>query len=135
VFDALGTEKHQVDKNAFSCCGEAPLRDLLEGVTAAARVRRGNAEPERPIDIVVTGIETHVCVQQTTLELLKQGHRPLVLQDGVGARSEMAHNIALARFRQCDAVVTNFESLAFEWTRTKDNARFKPMSELVKEGV
>jgi nicotinamidase-related amidase len=86
------------------------------------------------VDLVVMGIETHVCVQQTVLELLRRHHRVVVLQDCTGGRNEDNHRIALERFRQCGAILTCFESLAFEWTRTKDHAHFKQMSGLVKEG-
>ena len=81
------------------------------------------------------GIESQVCVQQTTLELLRQGYRVVVLQDCTGSRVEEYHEIALRRFRQCVAVISNFESLSFEWTRTKNNACFKQMSAIVREGL
>ena len=82
----------------------------------------------------MAGIETHICVQQTVLELSRRGYRAVVLQDCTGGRIEEYHLGALERFRQCGAVVNNFESLAFEWTRTKDHPQFKAVSKIIKEG-
>lgn len=134
VFDSLETEKHFLEKNFFGCCGEPGFNDLIAEIAGRVREKRGG-EKSRPVDVIVTGIETQVCVQQTTLELLKQGYRAVVLQDATSSRVKEYHKIAIKRFRQCGAVISNFESLAFEWTRTKDNACFKAMSSIVREGL
>jgi nicotinamidase-related amidase len=133
VYDALETDKHLLEKTSFGCCGDAGFNETLGQVTAAVHQRRGGDDPKRPVDIIVTGAETQVCVQQTVLELLtRQGYRVVVLEDVTGGRVEAYHDTAIARFRQCGAVITCYESVLFEWTRTKDDPRFKAMSAIVK---
>jgi len=128
----LGVEWRLMAKTSFGCCGEPGFNEQLASL--AARVRDGRAGPrDRPLDIIVVGIETHVCVQQTVLELIGQGYRAVVLEDGTSSRVPACHRIAVERFRQAGAVVSSFESVAFEWARSKDHARFKAMSAIVKE--
>lgn len=134
VFDALSTHKRFVVKNYFGCCGEPGFTEIVRELANGVRSTR-NGETGRPVDIIVAGIETHVCVQQTVLELLKLGYRVILLEDCSGSRLEQYHNIAIKRFRQCGAIISNFESLGFEWTRTKDNPNFKAMSAIAKEGL
>jgi nicotinamidase-related amidase len=134
VFDALATHKQFVVKNYFGCCGEPGFNEITRDLANDVRSTR-SGDTARPVDIIVVGIETQVCVQQTVLELLKQNYRVVVLEDCTGSRVEQYHNIAISRFRQCGAVISNFESLSFEWTRTKDNPNFKAMSAIVKEGL
>lgn len=134
IFDSLETEKHVVEKEAFGCCGEPGFNERLTRVSESVQKRRGG-DRARPLDIIIAGIETQVCVQQTVLELLAQGYRVIVLQDCTGSRVEEYHHIALARFRQCGAIISNLESLAFEWARTKNHPCFKRMSALIKEGA
>lgn len=132
LYDALEVDKQLVAKNAFGCCGEPTFNTLLGQL--ADRVRKQRAgDIRRPVDVVVTGMETHVCVQQTVLELLGRGYRVVVLADGVSGRVPEYHQLALERFRQCGAVVTCYESVAFEWARSKDHACFKEMSAIIKE--
>ena len=126
VFDKLEQEKHHFEKNAFGCCGEPGFDQLLRRVASG---REGGG----PVDVVVTGMETHVCVQQTVLELLHQGYRAVVVADAVSGRVPAYHELALARFRQCGAVITCYESVAFEWAQSKDHACFKEMSAIIKE--
>jgi len=121
IYDSLAVEKRRFEKSSFGCCGEPGFDALLRGVAG----ERG--------EIVVVGMETHVCVQQTVLELLRGGWRVVVVADAVSGRVPAYHELALARFRQCGAVITCYESVAFEWARTKEHACFKQMSAIVKE--
>jgi nicotinamidase-related amidase len=133
VYEALTTDKHLLEKTSFGCCGDAGFNEALGEVTAAVHQHRSGDDPKRPVDVIVVGIETQVCVQQTVLELLtRQGYRVVVLEDVTGGRVEAYHNTAIARFRQCGAVISCYESVLFEWTRTKDDPRFKAMSAIVK---
>lgn len=133
VYDELATDKHLLEKSFFGCCGEPGFNELVRELTSGVRDRAtGWSDPDRPVEIVVLGIETHVCVQQTVLELLKRGYRVVVLEDCTGCRSEASHRIAIERFRQSGAIISSYESVAFEWARTKDNERFKQMSTIIK---
>jgi nicotinamidase-related amidase len=83
---------------------------------------------------VVVGIEAHVCVMQTVLELLGTGHEVHLCWDGVSGRGEEYRRHALERMAAAGAVITNHESVAFEWARDKNHPAFKALSALMKEG-
>tara|TARA_R110002049_G_scaffold72490_1_gene187015 strand:+ start:131398 stop:132081 length:684 start_codon:yes stop_codon:yes gene_type:complete len=82
--------------------------------------------------IVVVGIETHVCVVQTVLDLLAEGLRVFVVAEAVAARHGRDHETALDRMRDSGATVIAAESVMFEWLSTADHPSFKTISGLVK---
>lgn len=84
--------------------------------------------------VVVCGIETHVCVMQTALDLLAAGLDVFVVVDAVSARGELDHRVALDRLRDEGVSVTTTESCLFEWTATSTHEHFKAISALVKGG-
>jgi len=83
--------------------------------------------------VLVCGIETHVCVQQTVLDLLAAGFQVLVAVDAVGARFTIDHKTALRRMEASGALLTTTESALFEWCGRSGTAEFKQISALVKE--
>ena len=82
--------------------------------------------------IIITGIETHICVLQTVLDLLAEGLRPFVVVEAVASRRQTDHEFALQRMRDCGATLMSAESVLFEWLGTSDRAEFKTISQLVK---
>jgi len=82
--------------------------------------------------IVICGIETHICILQTVLDLLAEGLRPFVAVQAVGSRHQQDHELALQRMRDCGATLIAVESVLFEWLETAQRAEFKPISQLVK---
>jgi hypothetical protein len=73
-------------------------------------------------------------VTQTVLELLARGADCHVCWECVSGRGAEYREWALARMQQAGAVITNHESVGFEWARSKDHPRFREMSQLFKEG-
>ena len=126
VFDGLATPRFFLEKTAFGCCGDPGFEDLL------ARARPG-LEPGRR-QLVVAGIEAHVCVMQAVLELLRSGQQVQLCWDAVSGRGEEYRRHALERMAQAGAVLTNHESVGFEWARDKNHPQFKALSALMKEG-
>ncbi len=126
VFDQLETEHHYLDKTAFGCCGDERFNELLEqtspGLPAAQR------------QVVVAGIEAHVCVMQTVIELLRAGNQVHLCWECISGRGEEYRRHALERMQQAGAVLTNHESVGFEWARDTSHPGFKAMSALLKEG-
>lgn len=82
--------------------------------------------------IVIVGMETHVCVQQTVFDLLAQGYQVAVVADAVAARGEIDHQVALQRMANAGATVTTAEAVLFEWCETASASEFKQLSSLVK---
>lgn len=126
AFDSLTVPTRYLDKTSFGCCGdpgfESLLRELRPEVTAERR------------QVVVAGIEAHVCVMQTVLELLASDQQVHVCWECVSGRGEEYRFHALERMSQAGAVITNHESVAFEWARDKNHPAFKAFSALLREG-
>ncbi|KAF2225139.1 Isochorismatase-like protein [Elsinoe ampelina] len=88
--------------------------------------------PEKK-EVIILGIESHICVTQTTLDLLREGHKVYVLADGVSSCNREEVPIALARLRAEGAVVTTSESFLYELMGDAGIAEFKGIAGLVKE--
>jgi nicotinamidase-related amidase len=81
---------------------------------------------------IVCGIETHVCVNQTVLDLLDGGVEVHVVGDAVGSRTEENRELGLHKVERAGAVLTSVETALFELLRGSDAAEFKRVQELVK---
>jgi nicotinamidase-related amidase len=81
----------------------------------------------------VCGIETHVCILQTGLDLAAAGFEPYVAVDAVGARHAVDHETALRRMEAAGVILTTTEMAMFEWCRTAGTPEFKTISGLAKE--
>jgi nicotinamidase-related amidase len=106
-------------KLAFSCgaCGEIFADWQQRGI----------------VKILVCGIEAHVCVQQTVLDLLADAYRVFVAVDAVGSRHAIDCETALRRMDSSGATLTTTEAALFEWCEAAGTPEFKQISELVKE--
>ena len=82
--------------------------------------------------VVLVGMETHVCVQQTALGALQRGYEVVLLADAVCSRSEEDRSTALALMRHEGVKVTSVEALAFDWLGDARNPAFKQVSAIVK---
>jgi hypothetical protein len=106
-------------KVAFSCCGAPGMLAQLKQLG-------------RP-NVVVAGMETHVCVLHTTLDLLAEGLSVFVAADAVQSRFRADHDFALRRLERAGAILTTAEATAFEWLGGSDHPQFKPVSRLVQD--
>jgi nicotinamidase-related amidase len=104
-------------KTAFSCCGAGTFLEELE------MLGRKN--------VVLAGMETHVCVAQTALDLLHAGLHVFLPVDALAARTAVDHDAALRRLEQAGAVPTSVEAVAFEWVGDAKHPQFKAVSALV----
>ncbi|MBK9128604.1 MAG: hydrolase [Phycisphaerales bacterium] len=117
IRDAAG-EAPRFEKLAFSFCDEPACRERIESLG-------------RP-QVILAGIETHVCVLQTALDLLAAGSTPFVVADAVGSRAARDYDVALAGLRSAGAAVTTAESAIFQLLRASGTALFKRVLPLVK---
>lgn len=83
--------------------------------------------------VVLAGIETHVCVAQTALDLLSAGFEPVLAVDAVGSRFKIDHATALRRLEASAITLTTTEAVLFEWCETAADPAFKAISSLAKE--
>jgi nicotinamidase-related amidase len=83
--------------------------------------------------VLLCGIETHVCVMQTALDLAAAGFEPYIAVDAVGARHSVDHETALRRMDSAGVILTTTEAAMFEWCREAGTPEFKLISALVKE--
>ncbi|MBL7140685.1 MAG: hydrolase [Planctomycetes bacterium] len=107
-----------IPKTAFSCCGEAAFVAALE---AAGRRQ-----------VLLAGIETHVCVYQTARDLLARGYEVHVVADAVSSRSVRNRDIGLTKIQAAGAEVTSVETALFEMLAVAEGPRFKEILKIVK---
>jgi nicotinamidase-related amidase len=105
-------------KTAFSACG-AP--GVISELRAAGRS-----------SVVLAGMETHVCVLQTALDLLTAGLHVFLPADATSSRFPIDHDTALRRLESAGAVLTTAETTAFEWLGGAEHPQFKAVSKLIK---
>lgn len=113
----VGAER-RVEKVAFSCLGEPLYVARLEALG-------------RP-QAVVCGIETHICVLQTAMQLKARGYHPFVVADAVSSRRRESHDLALYRLAHNGIEVVTTEMVLFEWLGRAGTPVFKEISALVK---
>lgn len=118
VEQALPAGIGKIEKTCFSCCGSA---DFVSALHHSGREQA-----------VLTGVETHVCVLQTALELQQAGKQVFVIEDAVSSRQPQHKHNALQRLRQAGVIVSNRESLLFEWLRDARHAQFKAVTALIR---
>jgi nicotinamidase-related amidase len=108
-----------VEKVSFGCCGEP---DFLEALKETGRSQ-----------VIVTGMEAHVCVYQTVLGLLEDGYHVHLLSDSICSRSKADYLSGVANAGQAGAVVTTAETVLFQMLQESTHEQFKAVSKLVKE--
>jgi len=108
-----------LSKMAFSCCGCEAFMAVFDG------------ESPRPQAAILCGLETHVCIAQTALDLLARGLNVFIVADAVTSRHAVDHEIALRRLEAAGVVVTTTEAVLFEWCRTAEHPQFQAVRKLV----
>ncbi len=112
------TNESAIDKMAFSCCDEPKFLEELE------KYDREN--------VLVFGIESHVCVLQTAMDLTEAGYQVIVVTDCITSRKECDKEIALTRLQYEGAILTTYESILLELCRVSGTEQFKVISGLIK---
>jgi nicotinamidase-related amidase len=107
-----------IQKTSFSCLGAGNLFQRLTDNNVS--------------QVVIAGIETHVCVQQTVLDLLSNSFQVDVCADAVSSRKEKDYNTALERMRNNKAEITSVESVLFELLEESGTEEFKQISAIIK---
>ena len=117
IKEALG-ERAPVEKTSFSIMGEP---DFKKALTQTGKE-----------DILLVGIETHVCVEQSALDLLEEGYRVYLIADATGSRDLNDKNVAIKRMSDSGVIITTVEAALFEMVNDAKDTKFKEISKLVK---
>ena len=132
--------RRTLPKMSFSACAEG----LIEVLRPAPRAAGGNARslpkhlqkavPQDPSrqSIVIAGVEAHVCLLQTALELLEAEFEVWVVTDACGSRTERNRDAAFDRLAGAGAELLTTEMVLFEWLRTAEADPFKEIQALIK---
>ena len=107
-----------IAKMSFSCCGTRAFNDAL------ADLKR--------TDVLLAGIEAHICVYQTAVDLLHQGFTVHIVTDAVSSRFLRNRDLALMKMHDCGAALTSVEMALFELLKTADSPQFKKIAGIVK---
>ncbi|MAN25411.1 MAG: hydrolase [Gemmatimonadetes bacterium] len=107
-----------IAKSSFSAYGSEEFRKKLQTFG-------------RP-NVLIAGIESHICVYQTTRDLLNEGYQVEIVVDAMTSRTKTNHDIGLERMKQLGASFTSVEMSLFELVRTAKSAIFKRVANIVK---
>lgn len=111
--------KHEsVEKTSFDCCGNKQFNDKLK------KFRKKN--------IIIIGIETHICVTQTAESLIEQGYNVHIAADCISARKPVDHHIGIERMKQIGANLATWEMIVYKFLKSKENKCFKDVLEVLK---
>ncbi len=116
-----GKEGIILEKLSFSCSRDENIRRRLDDLQKDGRDQ-----------LVIGGIEAHVCVLQSTLDLIDAGYRVFVVADAISSRKSASRKLAIARMREAGAIIINTEMAVFEWLERAGTAEFKVLSKLIK---
>jgi nicotinamidase-related amidase len=121
IRDAFANDGFIADKTEFSCMRNDMLKDRLHELR-----RQGRSQ------VVIGGIEAHVCVLQTAIDLESQGFEAFVVADAVGSRAKASRKLGLARLQKSRVDVVDSEMVLFEWMERAGTPEFKQLQALIK---
>ncbi|MBU5334429.1 hydrolase [Anaerocolumna aminovalerica] len=116
--NVFGASFQYFNKTTFSCCDDGIILEKIKSYQKK--------------NIIICGIEAHICVQQTVIDCLAEGYQVIIVEDCISSRKENDKKIAIQRMIQEGAIITTYESILFELTRDSGNDRFKAISKLIK---
>lgn len=116
--NVYGTEFQYHDKLSFSCYEDEEI------VSQIKKYKKKN--------IIVFGIEAHICVLQTVIDCIADGYHVVLIEDCISSRKENDKKIAVERARGEGAIISTYESILFELTRKAGSDIFKSISKLIK---
>lgn len=114
----LGFRGVTVDKMQFGCWANPDFRSAV-----LLSLRR---------QVILVGVEAHICIMQTALEMVEAGFEVSICADAVSARQADHVKVATKRMRDAGVVVTHTESVVYEWLRTAQHPQFRDVLQVVK---
>lgn len=117
IKEALG-QYTPMDKTAFSVCGDAAI---MQAIQAAGKK-----------NVILCGVEAHICLLQSAIDLQAAGYQPVLVCDCVTSRKQSDLNIAIMRAKQEGVLLTTYEALLYEMLAKAGGDAFKAISKIVK---
>jgi isochorismate hydrolase len=117
ISDQLIESAKHFDKTCFSCLGADQLPEHLYQINKK--------------QIILTGIEAHICVLQSAIDFLDKGYQVFVVTDAIASRKSSNYSTALTRLNQAGCSLLTTESVLFEWLRDASHPEFKTLSKLI----
>jgi nicotinamidase-related amidase len=118
IREVMGEDFTDYEKTTFSCADDAKIMTVIE------RMNRKN--------IIVCGVEAHICVLQTVIDLIEIGYNVILVTDCIGSRKEKDYEAAISRAVKEGAIPTTCEAILFELTRISQTSVFKEILNLIK---
>jgi len=118
IVELMPAGAHPVSKMSFSCCGSG---DFVHALKACGRS-----------DVLLAGIETHICVLQTAMELIDQGFRVQAVADCVGSRTQENNAVGIERMRSMGVQITSVETALFELLGSAAAPQFRAIAKIIK---
>ena len=117
VKDKLNEKSKCFEKTSFSCLGAEGLPEHLEKLNKK--------------QIIMIGLESHICVLQSAIELTEKGYDVFVVSDAIASRKLTSYETSLTRLEQANIWLLNTESVLFEWLRNASHPEFRSLSKLI----
>lgn len=118
IVKLLSKQYTPIEKTTFSCCRNENFKEMLDNFGKR--------------NIVLCGIETHICVLQTALELKEAGYNVVVTEDCVASRNDNDHYMAIQRLTNEGVIISTYESVLMELCGRSDRPEFKAISAIIK---
>jgi isochorismate hydrolase len=117
ITNKLTDSSKHFDKTCFSCLGAERMPEHLKQINKK--------------QIILTGIEAHICVLQSAIDFVNEGYDVFIVTDAIASRKSTSYEITLSRLTQAGCSLLNTESVLFEWLRNAANPEFKALSKLI----
>ena len=118
VSQNFGEKTFITEKTSFSLLQEAGMKEKFNALNKK--------------QVIICGIETHICVYQTAVELINEGFEVIVMSDGCGSRKEPEYKIGLKSLKAAGARISTLETILFELLRGAKHPKFKEVQALIK---
>ena len=118
IIKLLPADARMFEKTSFSCCADPRFNEEL----AASECKQ----------IIITGMEAHICVTQTAMDLIEDGYHVYIVVDAVCSQQRESYETSLTRLRVAGAIILDTQSVLFEWIRDAKNKDFKKLQSLLR---
>jgi nicotinamidase-related amidase len=128
------TEQVKLGENVEEVRKAAGVEPILKSSFSCVKCKRVHEtlEEARPERIILAGIEAHICILQSALDLLELGYRVYIPVDCIGSRRPLDKKVAVQRMISAGAIPTTWESLVYEMLGSAEHEKFREILEIVK---